>query len=123
MIRGIVNARREAVLSLRVRGAGGVELDVDAVVDTGYNASLTLPAAIVAALNLVRRSSSRAMLADGSIRRFDTYAAEVNWGGSWRMVAVSALGDEVLIGMQLLAGHRIQIDVVSGGVVEVIPLP
>jgi predicted aspartyl protease len=55
MIRGAVNARREAVVPLRVRGPTGTELDVDAVVDTGYSASLTLPAAVVAALGLVAR--------------------------------------------------------------------
>lgn len=32
MIRGVVNARREAVVPLRVRGPSAVELDVDAVV-------------------------------------------------------------------------------------------
>jgi hypothetical protein len=29
MIRGVVNARREAVVPLRLRGPGGTELDVD----------------------------------------------------------------------------------------------
>ena len=43
MIRGTVNARLEAVVRLRVRGLGGAELDVDAVVDTGFTSSLTLP--------------------------------------------------------------------------------
>ena len=31
MIQGIVNAGREAVVRLRVRGPGGVEADVDAI--------------------------------------------------------------------------------------------
>lgn len=43
------------------------------------------------------------MLADGSVRHFDVYAAEVEWDGAWRPVLVSALGDEVLLGMRLLA--------------------
>jgi predicted aspartyl protease len=67
MMRGAVNARREVVLSLRVRGPAGAAQDVDAVIDTGFSASLTLPAATVAALGLTRQSGSRAVLADGSV--------------------------------------------------------
>jgi clan AA aspartic protease len=123
MIRGVVNARREAVVALRVRGPGGAERDVDAVVDSGFTASLTLPSAVVAALGLARQSGGSATLADGSIRQFDIYAAEVAWGGGWRPVLVSAVGDEVLLGMRLLEGHELRMAVVPGGVVEITPLP
>ena len=123
MIRGVVNARREAIVPLRVRGPGGTESDVDGVVESGFTASLTLPAAVVAALGLVRQSGDGAVLGDGSIRQFDIYAAEVAWDGRWRPVLVSAVGDEVLLGMRLLAGHELRIAVVPGGVVEITPLP
>jgi clan AA aspartic protease len=123
MIRGAVNARREAVVPLRVRGPGGTELDVDAVVDSGFTASLTLPATAVAALGLARQSTGGAVLADGSIRQYDIYAAEVAWDGAWRPMLVSAVGDEVLLGMGLLAGHELRIAVVPGGAVEITPLP
>lgn len=63
------------------------------------------------------------MLADGSVRQFDIYGAEVSWGGTWRPVLVSGLGDEVLLGMRLLEGHGLRVAVVSGGVVEIAPLP
>jgi clan AA aspartic protease len=123
MIRGFVNARREAIVSLRLRGPGGVELDVDAVVDSGFTSSLTLPSAIVVALGLVRQSSGGALLADGSRRRFDVYAAEVAWDGSWRPVLVSAVGEDVLLGMRLLSDHELRIAVRPGGAVQITPLP
>ncbi len=123
MMRGVVNARREAVVPLRVRGPGGIEMDVDAVVDSGFTAALTLPAAGVAALGLARQSGGGAVLADGSIRQIDIYAAEVAWEGGWRPVLASAVGNEVLLGMGLLAGHELRIAVVPGGVVEITPLP
>ena len=97
MIRGVVNARREAIVRLRVRGPSGGEQDLDAVVDSGFTASLTLPAAVVAALGLTRQSTGGAVLADGSIRQFDIYGAEVEWEGVWRPVLVSVVGDEVLL--------------------------
>ena len=63
------------------------------------------------------------MLADGSVRQFDIYAAEVDWGGVWRSVLVSAVGEEVLLGMRLMANHELRIAVVAGGPVEITPLP
>jgi predicted aspartyl protease len=73
----------------------------------------------VAALGLIRQSASRATLADGTIRSFDIYAVEVAWDGVWRPVLASAVGGECLLGMHFLAGHRLCVDVVPGGVVEV----
>jgi clan AA aspartic protease len=123
MIRGTVNSRREAILNLRVRGPGGVVMDFDAVIDTGFSASLTLPATAIAALGLVRQSTSRAVLADGTVRYFGMFAAEVEWDGSWRAVLVSGVGDDVLVGMNLLADHELRVAVRPGGVVEVAAIP
>ena len=123
MIGGVVNARVEAIVSLRVRGPGGSELDVDAVVDSGFTASLALPPSTVVTLGLARQSGGGAVLADGSVRQFDIYAAEVAWDGSWRQVLVSAVGAEALLGMRLLAGHELRIAVVPGSSVEITPLP
>jgi len=123
MIRGVVNARHEAVVGLRVRGPVGGELDFDAVIDTGFTGSLTLPSAAVTALGLVRQSGGSVVLGDGSVRHFDVFAAEVEWDGNWRPVLVSAIGDEVLVGMRLLAGHELRVAVVPGGPVEISPIP
>ena len=123
MIAGVVNARHEAVVQLRVRGPAGSELDVDTVIDSGFTASMTLPAMTVAALGLTRQSVGGAVLADGSVRQFEIYAAEVEWNGGWRSVLVSAVGVEALLGMRLLAGHELRIEVVPGGAVEITPLP
>jgi len=123
MIQGVVNARHEAVVRVRVRGPGGVESDVDAIVDSGFSASLTLPATTVSALGLVRQFGGTAVLADGSAILFDICAAEVEWDGVWRAVLVSAVGSEPLLGMRLLAGHKLAIEVVPGGLVEILPLP
>src|SRR5437762_8647821 len=115
MIQGAVNARLEGVVRLRVRGPGGSAIDVDAVVDSGFTGSLMLPAATVAALGLARRSGGRAVLADGSVRQIDLYAGDAAWDGGWRPVLISAVGDEALLGMRLLAGHQLRIEVVPGG--------
>ncbi len=123
MIRGVVNDCGEATVRLRVRGPDGFELGVDVAVDTGFNASLTLSPEEVAVLGLVYESSGEAALADGSVRHFDIYEAELEWGQTWRPVSVSAVGDMALLGMRLLAGHELRIEVVPGGIVEITPLP
>lgn len=123
MIPGVVNARLEALVRLQVRGPGGTVLGVDVIVDSGFTASLTLPMALVTALALTRASGGTAVLADGSVRQFDIFAAEVAWGGTWRAVLVSAVGNESLLGMRLLAGHKLAVDVVPSGCVEITPLP
>jgi predicted aspartyl protease len=123
VIRGVVNSGLEAVVRLRVRRPGHPGLDVDLVVDSGFSSSLTLPFATVAALGLVRQSSGGAMLADGSYRQLDVYAAEVGWDGGWRPVLVYALDSAPLLGMQLIASHELRISVVPGGAVEIIPIP
>ena len=101
MIRGIVNDWQEAIIRLRLRGTDGTELEIDAIVDTGFNASLTLPLSVVTSLALVRRMGGSALLADGLTRSFDIYAVLVEWDGTLRETLVYELGEEPLIGMQL----------------------
>jgi clan AA aspartic protease len=122
MIRGMVNTRREAVVRLRLRGSRGAELEVKAVVDSGFTSSIALPTAVVTALGLVRQSGGGAVLADGTVCQFGIYAANVEWDGAWRSVLVSAVGDEPLVGMRLLAGHELRIAVIPGGIVEIVAL-
>ena len=112
---GSVNARLEAVLRLRLRGPAGAAAEFDAVVDTGYTGLLTLPAEAAESLGLERGMGGQATLADGSARRFDTFVAELEWGGEWRSVVVSALGAEVLVGMRLLVGHELRVQVAPAG--------
>ena len=123
MISGIVNLRNEGIVRLRLRGPGGIESDVDFIVDSGFTASLTLPMTMVTALDLARDSASSAVLADGSIREFDVFVGELAWGGTWRKVMISAVGNESLLGMRVMAKHKLVIDVVPGGSVEILPLP
>ena len=122
MMRGQVNANGEPLVRLRVRGPADAVQDVDAAVDTGFTSALALPNPIVVALGLAVHSAGTAGLADGSVHQFDVYAGEIEWDGAWKPVLVYALGDQGLLGMQLLAGHELRIEVVPGGAVEIKPL-
>jgi predicted aspartyl protease len=123
VIRGAVNAQREAIIRVRLRGPTGLEADFDAVIDTGFNGAMTLPSTDIAALLLRRRLAGRASLADGSTRQFGVYDAEIWWDGTWRRIVISGLGEETLVGMAVLAEHTLRIDVRPMGAVEIDPLP
>ena len=90
MITGQVTAYREAVLSLDIRGERGMERQVSAMIDTGYNGALTLPLTIIEDLGMPWRRRGRALLADGRETVFDTYEATVIWDQRPRRVAIDA---------------------------------
>jgi clan AA aspartic protease len=112
---GTVNALREAVLRLVVLGPGGREREVEAVIDTGYNGSLILPPYLVAELGLPFRIRSSATLGDGSTGLFDVHDGTVHWNGRSRRIAVDVADSEPLLGMALLYGYELTIQVVEGG--------
>jgi hypothetical protein len=52
MISGVVNGNLEATIRLLIRGPGGPEQEIEAVIDTGFNGFLTLSPALVRRLGL-----------------------------------------------------------------------
>lgn len=80
MIIGVVNTHTEATIRLPVRAADGRELEMEGVLDTGFNGSLTLSPAVIGSLGLRWRTRSLVMLANGSEDHCDIYAATVIWG-------------------------------------------
>ena len=119
MITGTVNADYEAVIRLFVQGPAGPAHEVDAMIDTGFNGFLTLPPALVTALGLMRRSRGRALLANGSEELFDIYGVTVLWDGQQRYVEADAVETTPLVGMSLLDGYDLYIQVADGGQVVI----
>ncbi len=115
MITGCVTASREAVVSLKVCSPDGTQHDVEAVIDTGFNGSLTLPVTLIEKLDLPWRRRGQAVLADGSKSLFEIYDATIIWDGKRRRIAIDALDAEPLVGMSLLFGHDLTIEVMTGG--------
>ncbi len=115
MITGHVTASREAVVSLKVRSPDGPEHEIEAVIDTGFNGSLTLPPALIEKLNLSWRRRGQAVLADGSKSLFEIYDATIIWDGKPRRIAIDALDADPLVGMSLLFDHDLTVEVVTGG--------
>lgn len=121
MIEGAVNAAFQAVVVLSLRGPSGRTLEVEAVVDTGFDRFLTLPPWVVTELDLAFVGLNSVQLADGSEAALDSYAVTVLWDGRPRRVVTYVSDAAPLVGMALLAGHTLCVDVERGGRVAVEP--
>ncbi len=121
MISGRVNVYREAVVRLPLSNPRGHE-EIEAVIDTGFNGYLTLPPDLIARLSLPFRRSGRAVLGDGSEVTFDIHEAVILWDGRPRRIAVDVADTEPLLGMGLLYGHELNLQVIEGGSALIKPL-
>jgi clan AA aspartic protease len=122
MISGVVS-RREARIRLRIRGTRGREREVDAVIDTGYTGWLTLPPALIAELGLPWQTIVRGTLADGSTALFDVFEGAILWDRRRRRIPIDQSDAELLVGMALMTGYELNIQIRSRGKVTIKRLP
>ena len=115
MITGIVTDAREAVVVLSVRGPTGREETIDVVIDTGFDGWLSLPSATIARLELAWSRRARGQLADGSTCIFDIFDGVVMWDKKPRRIAVDEAETAPLLGMALLEGFELKMQVREGG--------
>jgi clan AA aspartic protease len=120
VIRGTFrNEAARATLTL-ISTAGG--MNIEFVVDTGFTGMLALPSAVLNTVGATLEGLRLVQLADGTRRRVPFYSVQVDWGGSPRRVRATSLEDEPLIGVGLLRGHDLQIEVIEGGKVAADPI-
>ena len=93
-----------------------------AALDTGFNGSFSLPSSAIRRLGLTALETREVTFANGESEDCPVYAAAVIWDGERVSLPVFGLGDTPLIGMALLSGNRVTIDVAEGGPVTVEPL-
>jgi clan AA aspartic protease len=123
MIRGLVTADHEAIIRFLVRGPSGQRQHVEALVDTGFNGWLTLPPGIINSLGLPWRRRGRALLADGSDSIFDNFEGTVVWDRRHRIIAVDEVDTVPLVGMALMRGYELNVQIRSRGKMIIKPLP
>ncbi|MXZ88513.1 MAG: clan AA aspartic protease [Dehalococcoidia bacterium] len=119
VIEGAVNANLEAAVALTLEGPTGGVQEIEAVVDTGFNGYLTLPPVLVEDMRLPTVGDGEAILADGSEATFDVHRVMVVWDGRPMHVETAAVGVDPLVGMALLHGHNLNVDIENGGRVQI----
>jgi len=119
MINGAVSSDRQVVIPLTIRGNAGYDRDIEAIIDTGFDGWLSLPPSLIAALALEWRQRGRAFLADGSECVFDIYEGTAIWDGQNVRIPVHEAETAPLVGMSLLDGYELVIQVRSSGTVTI----
>ena len=107
-----------ARLSLTLRGISG-PVDIEFVVDTGFEGELALPRFLLTRLEAVPLFNTRRLLADGTIRECPAYNVSLNWGGNNIEVQAVILEGRPLLGTILLDGCLLSIDLQEGGEVAI----
>lgn len=122
MIRGEVTPDREAVVFLHVRNEAGLEVEIQAVIDTGFTEFISLPPEVVDYLSLPFKYAVPMYLAGEVHASFDAHTGWVEWDGTWREVEVIRAEGTPLVGMSILKGFRLTLDGIDGGPVTILPL-
>ena len=122
MIIGKVTANREAVIELEIIGSNQKRENVETVIDTGFNGYLTLSSDLINYLKLQLAGSRHVTLGDGNVVVLDVYLAKVLWHGQEREVLILEAEGGPLVGMSLLYGSRVMLEVVDNGDVTIAPL-
>jgi clan AA aspartic protease len=111
------------VAQVRVRLIGpDTSVVVTAIIDTGYNGALSIPQSLADQLRLPRGFLVQMTTADGHAAPAFTAKLGVEWDGVVFQTNASCFGNDVILGMTALAGHRLTMDVLPGGVVEITKL-
>ncbi|KKI99734.1 hypothetical protein [Prochlorothrix hollandica] len=119
MIAGIVNADFEAIITLSICNSDEKIYTQDAIVDTGFNGWLSLPPNLIKQLNLKWKRRGRAILGDGSECVFNVYEAVVVWDGDYLTIPIDEADSEPLVGMSLMEGYQLTVQVFEEGSVEI----
>ena len=118
MILGKITENQEAIIELEVVGLNRQE-KIETVIDAGYDGFLTLPINLINRLKLRRAGYRSAILGDGNVVVLELYRTKVLWHGKELEVPVLRTDGGPLVGMALLNGNRVTLDVINDGDVRI----
>lgn len=110
-------------IEIGVAGSDGVFKTLSVVVDTGFTGWLTLPPGLVQELGLQHQGIRSVTLADGQEARVELYAALISWNDQVLPRLVHQSDSVPLVGMYLMTGYHLAMDVRAGGAVTLSELP
>jgi predicted aspartyl protease len=123
MITGTVTSLDEALIRIKVRGGTGAEVSTEAVIDTGFNGSLTLRPQDAKAVFVQTHSIRPYTMANGMVENLPECIVDLEWDGRWMPVIAAIVDGDPLVGMKVLRGYRLTMDVVDNGRLVIEDLP
>lgn len=112
MIEGYIDEDLQSRLTVRVEGTRK-GIDIDTIIDTGFDGSLCLPIPVAIQLGLELRGSQVVELADGSLREELLFMGKVSIGdkSKGKMVDISLTeSEDALLGVDMLKEYKLNID-------------
>jgi len=107
-------------LKVKVAGLRGI-IELDAIVDTGFNGDLCIPITLAVQLGLILEYVHEVELADGSRKRVPVYSCDVELNGLKRRAEVILTdGTDALIGANMLKTSRITINYIARKVIMIL---
>ncbi|MDE2837932.1 MAG: hypothetical protein OXL97_10575 [Chloroflexota bacterium] len=110
------------VVPVAIVDGSGVPQQFQAVLDTAFIGTVSLPHSSIERLGLTDPSTEAVTFANGETEECNIYLATAIWGGERYSVSVYELGPEPLIGMELLNGSHVSMDVYEDGPISIEPL-
>ena len=121
MIVGAVISNLQGLVEIQVIHATGEAARRSFMVDTGFNGWLGLSDETLGELDVWPTSDADIMLADGTQRTVEQFMVTVVWENNLTVMTALKSGID-LIGMRMVQGNRLTMDVKQAGVVEISPI-
>ena len=115
MIKGKVDARRQAWVQVEIRDEDGRVQSVDAVVDTGFTGYLILPSEIIGGMALRQGPQTHVTLAVGVRGRLNTWRGYALWHDQPRLIQILEARGTPLLGMRMLEDSQLTIQARANG--------
>ena len=122
MITGKVTTNLESVIELEAIGYNQQE-KIACIIDTGFSGYLALPSNLINRLKLPKVDDQEVILADGTTASMEKYLVKILWHGEERSVSALRADGGPIVGMFLLHGSCVMLDVVEDGNVQIDALP
>jgi len=119
MIAGRVTPDLEVLVPIRLLGGSGAEREMDVGLDTGFTGYLVLPSEVLTAVDAQRVGSRMTRLGDDSRVPMDACLVTVLWHDEPRKVLALQSEGRSMIGLSLLYGCTVALEVVDGGYVSI----
>lgn len=121
-MKGFVHEGLEPLLSLNLMFESGLLVEFTATADTGFTGTLTLPPTAIRDLGVLSEGSTLAVLADGSVIECEVYRGGVIWHDNPIEIDIDETDAPPLLGMELMQGSRLRMDIIPNGEFELLPL-
>ncbi len=110
-----IDSENQVRIEIEIRGLYK-NIPYGAILDTGFSGGLLLPLITAVELGLEKVGGGNVVLADGTIKTLPIFLCKVKLGDKINDVSTIVMGNDVLIGMELIDGYQICVSSGKGAV-------